>query len=239
MIAENLKKIEAEIAETCIKCGRNRSEIRLIAVSKTQPVEVIKDALNAGINNLGENKAQELRDKSELITGDFQWHFIGHLQTNKVKYVIKAAEFIHAVDSVKLTEEINRKSKEINKNQKVLLEIKTSDEATKFGLADEKEIFETARFCKNSSNLDLIGLMTMAPYTDDENVIRNCFIELRWLKEKLNKNGFALSELSMGMTNDFKIAIEEGATMLRIGTAIFGNRPNGRQEEFINNAGTK
>ncbi|NJD22381.1 MAG: YggS family pyridoxal phosphate-dependent enzyme [Melioribacter sp.] len=224
MIAENLKKVEAEIAETCIKCGRNRSEIRLIAVSKTQPVEVIREAVSAGIKDFGENKAQELRDKSDLISGNFDWHFIGHLQTNKVKYVIKAAEFIHAVDSVKLAEEINRKSKEINKNQKVLLEIKTSDEATKFGLADEKEIFEIVQFCKNSSNLDLVGLMTMAPYTDDDKVIRNCFIELRRLKEKLNKNGFVLSELSMGMTNDYTIAIEEGATMLRIGTAIFGDR---------------
>jgi len=224
MIAENLKKVEAEIAETCIKCGRNRSEIRLIAVSKTQPVEVIREAVSDGIKDFGENKAQELRDKSDLISGNFDWHFIGHLQTNKVKYVIKAAEFIHAVDSVKLAEEINRKSKEINKNQKVLLEIKTSDEATKFGLADEKEIFEIAQFCKNSSNLDLVGLMTMAPYTDDHKVIRNCFIELRRLKEKLNKNGFVLSELSMGMTNDYTIAIEEGATMLRIGTAIFGSR---------------
>lgn len=224
MIAENLKKVEAEIAETCIKCGRNRSEIRLIAVSKTQPMEVIRRAISTGIKDFGENKAQELRDKSDLISGHFNWHFIGHLQANKIKYVIKAAEFIHAVDSVKLAEEINRKSKEINKNQKVLLEIKTSDEATKFGLAEEKEIFETAQFCENSSNLDLVGLMTMATYTDDENVIRNCFIQLRTLKEKLNKNGFALSELSMGMTNDYTIAIEEGATMLRIGTAIFGDR---------------
>ena len=224
MIVENLKKVEDKIEESCIKSGRNRSEIRLVAVSKTQPLSVINEVLEAGINDLGENKAQELRDKSELIAGDFNWHYIGHLQTNKIKYVIKASEFIHAVDSVKLTEEINRKSKEINKNQKVLLEIKTSDEATKFGLANEEEIFEVAESCKKSSNINLVGLMTMAPYTVDDSVIRDCFIQLRMLKEKLNKNGFALSELSMGMTNDFKIAIEEGSTMLRIGTAIFGDR---------------
>ncbi|MFA5805678.1 MAG: YggS family pyridoxal phosphate-dependent enzyme [Melioribacteraceae bacterium] len=239
MIAENLKKVEDKIAESCIKCERNRSEIRLIAVSKTQPKEVIREAINTGIKDFGENKAQELRDKSDLISGIINWHFIGHLQTNKVKYVIKAAEFIHAVDSIKLAEEINRKSKEINKNQKVLLEIKTSDEATKFGLVNEKEIFEVAHFCKKNSNLDLVGLMTMAPYSDDESVIRNCFIQLRRLKEKLNKNGFTLSELSMGMTNDYTIAIEEGATMLRIGTAIFGDRSTGRHTEFINKAGTK
>jgi pyridoxal phosphate enzyme (YggS family) len=239
MIAENLKKVEDKITESCIKCGRNRSEIRLIAVSKTQPIEVIREAINTGIKDFGENKAQELRDKSELIAGDFNWHFIGHLQTNKVKYVIKAAEFIHAVDSIKLAEEINRKSKEINKNQKVLLEIKTSNEATKFGLVNEHEIFEAAHFCKKNSNLDLVGLMTMAPYSDDKSVIRNCFIQLRRLKEKLNKNGFTLSELSMGMTNDYTIAIEEGATMLRIGTAIFGDRSTGRHEEIINKAGKK
>jgi PLP dependent protein len=224
MIVENLKKVESKIEESCIKSGRNRSEIKLIAVSKAQSASVINEVLVAGIKNLGENKAQELRDKSELIDGDFNWHYIGHLQTNKIKYVIKAAEFIHAVDSVKLAEEINRKSKEVNKNQKVLLEIKTSNEATKFGLANEEEIFETVESCKKCSNINLIGLMTMAPYSDDMNMIRNCFIQLRTLKEKLNKNGFALSELSMGMTNDYEIAIEEGSTMLRIGTAIFGER---------------
>ncbi|MBI5731219.1 MAG: YggS family pyridoxal phosphate-dependent enzyme [Ignavibacteriales bacterium] len=239
MISENLKKVEDKITESCIKCGRNRSEIKLIAVSKTQPIDIIKEGFIAGIKDFGENKAQELRDKSELIKENFSWHFIGHLQTNKVKYVIKAAEFIHAVDSIKLAEEINRKSKEINKNQKVLLEIKTSDEATKFGLVNEKEIFEAAHFCKKNSNLDLVGLMTMAPYSDDKSVIRNCFIQLRRLKEKLNKNGFTLSELSMGMTNDYTIAIEEGATMLRIGTAIFGDRSTGRHEEIINKAGKK
>ncbi|MEW6701480.1 MAG: YggS family pyridoxal phosphate-dependent enzyme [Bacteroidota bacterium] len=232
MILENLKKVEAGIVETCARCKRSSSEIKLIAVSKTHPVEIIKEALKAGLKNFGENKAQELRDKSELIAGDagspfvgmIRWHFIGHLQTNKVKYVIKAADCIHAVDSIKLAAEINRKAEQINKTQKILLEVKTSNEATKFGLEKEKEIFEAAEFCNLNSNLKLVGLMTMAPYTDDEKVIRECFIKLREIKEKLNLSGFGLTELSMGMTNDFEIAIEEGATMLRIGTAIFGER---------------
>lgn len=224
MISENLKKLEDRIEETCLKCGRYRSEIKLIAVSKTQPVEVIKEVLNSGLKEFGENKAQELRDKSELIKGDFRWHFIGHLQTNKVKYVINAADYIHAVDSIKLADEINRKAEQINKTQKVLLEIKTSGEAAKLGLDNEKEIFEVAEFCKSSSNLSLTGLMTMAPFTDNVNIVRNCFIKLREIKEKLTQNGYMLTELSMGMTNDYDIAIEEGATMLRIGTAIFGNR---------------
>jgi hypothetical protein len=224
MISENLKKLEDRIGEICLKSGRNRSEIKLIAVSKTQPVEVIQEVLNYGLKELGENKAQELRDKSELIKGDFRWHFIGHLQTNKVKYVINSADYIHAVDSIKLADEINRKAGQINKKQKVLLEIKTSGETAKLGLDNEKEIFEVAEFCKGSSNLNLTGLMTMAPYTDDVNVIRNCFIKLRETKEKLTDNGYMLTELSMGMTNDYQIAIEEGATMIRIGTAIFGSR---------------
>jgi PLP dependent protein len=223
MISENLKKLEDRIEETCLKCGRNRSEIKLIAVSKTQSVKVINEALNSGLKEFGENKAQELRDKSELIKGDFRWHFIGHLQTNKIKYVINAADYIHAVDSIKLADEINRRAEQINKTQKVLLEIKTSGETAKLGLDNEKEIFEVAEFCKSRSNLSLTGLMTMAPYTDDVNVVRSCFIKLRKIKEKLTQNGYMLTELSMGMTNDYDIAIEEGATMLRIGTAIFGN----------------
>lgn len=224
MISENLKKVEEKIAETCAKCGRDRSEIKLIAVSKTQPVEVIKTALKAGIRELGENKAQELRDKSELVTGDFRWHFIGHLQTNKVKYVINAAEYIHALDSIKLAEEINRKAGQIGKTQNVLLEIKTSNEETKFGLENEEEICKITEFCKNSSNLSLIGLMTMATFTDNRKIIRNCFIKLREIKDRINKYGYGLTELSMGMTNDYDLAIEEGATMLRIGTAIFGEK---------------
>ncbi|MDP2038379.1 MAG: YggS family pyridoxal phosphate-dependent enzyme [Ignavibacteria bacterium] len=224
MIAENLKKVEEKITEACIKCGRERSLIKLIAVSKTQPIERIREVLDSGIMHLGENKAQELRDKSEIVTGNFSWHFIGHLQSNKIKYVIKAAEFIHSVNSIKLAEDINLKAGQINKKQKVLLEIKTSSEATKFGLEIEKEIIETAEFCLTQNNLELSGLMTMAPYSDDEKMIRKCFASLREKKEMLSSKGIILNELSMGMTNDFEWAIEEGATMIRIGTAIFGDR---------------
>ena len=224
MILDNLKKIEDQVSSSCVKSGRNRSEIKLIAVSKTQPVDIIQEALKAGLKDLGENKAQELRDKAELVKGDFYWHFIGHLQANKVKYIINTAEYIHAVDSIKLAEEINLKAEKINKKQNVLLEIKTSDEPAKFGFELEIDIFNAADFCKKSSNLILVGLMTMAPYSDDEKLIRNCFARLRQIKDNLNRNGLDLNELSMGMTNDFQFAIEEGATMIRIGTAIFGNR---------------
>ena len=223
MIEQNLNKVEEKITEICQKVGRKRSEITLIGVSKTQSIEIIKDSLAAGLKNLGENKAQELKTKAEQINGDFRWHFIGHLQTNKVKYIIQHADYIHSVDSTNLADEINRKAMQINKKQNVLLEIKTSNEISKHGLQSEKGIFELAHYCIQSSNLKLIGLMTMAPYTDNFEIIRECFVKLRRLKESLNNSGFKLNELSMGMTNDFDIAIEEGATMLRIGTAIFGD----------------
>jgi len=224
MILDNIKILEERISEVCESCGRKRSEIKLIGVSKTQPVSLIQEVIDAGIKDLGENKAQELRDKSELLKGDFNWHFIGHLQTNKIKYLIDAAKFIHSVDSIKLAEEINRKAAQINKKQNVLLEIKTSDEATKFGLSNDKEIFEVAEYCKLAENLILVGLMTMAPFTGQKDDIRKSFKSLRELKDRMNAQGFGLTDLSMGMTSDYEIAIEEGSTMLRIGTAIFGER---------------
>lgn len=224
MIAENIKILEDKITSKCTACGRDRSEIKLIGVSKTQTIDVIKEAVAAGIKDLGENKAQEFRDKTEKIIENVNWHFIGHLQTNKIKYIIKAVDYIHSVDSIKLAEEIERKAAQFNKIQNVLLEIKTSEEATKVGLAEEKEIFSVAEYCQVAANLNLVGLMTMAPFTPDEIKIRNSFRSLRELKVKMNAQGFGLTELSMGMTSDFEIAIEEGSTMVRIGTAIFGER---------------
>ncbi len=224
MISENIRLILEQVRKKCSDVGRNPSEITLIAVSKNFGAGEINEAFNCGVNNFGENKAQELKDKFEIIGNAVNWHFIGHLQTNKVKYVVKAADYIHSVDSLKLAEEINKQAEKISKNIKVLLEIKTSDEVTKYGLSDFNEIQKISAFCNNASNLQLVGLMTMAPFVDDEQLIRNSFAALRHIKERLNNSGFKIKELSMGMTNDFNIAIEEGATMLRIGTAIFGGR---------------
>jgi pyridoxal phosphate enzyme (YggS family) len=224
MIAENLQKIEEKIEKKCNLCGRKREEITLIAVSKTQPLEAIKDVYAAGIRDFGENKALDLKEKAETFGSPINWHMIGHLQTNKVKYVINHAEYIHSVDSIKLAEEINIRAGKVGKIQKILLEVNTSGEESKFGLNDKNDILSIANFCKDSGSLKLCGLMTMAPFTDDESVIRDCFRNTKELLNKLNREGFGLSELSMGMTNDFEIAIEEGATMLRIGTAIFGER---------------
>jgi len=224
MIAENIKHLKERIDIKCAEIGRNSQEIRLIAVSKFFGIDAINEANRLGIDNFGENKAQELRDKYEILGDKITWHFIGTLQRNKVKYAVKAASFIHSVDSLILADEINNQAQKISKVQKILLEVKTSFEETKSGLDDYSKVFELAKHCSTLSNIELVGLMTMAAFTDDERVIRQSFSDLRKLKDEINQNGFDLSELSMGMTSDYEIAIEEGATMLRIGSAIFGQR---------------
>jgi pyridoxal phosphate enzyme (YggS family) len=223
MIQKNYNRLQQKISEICEKCSRNPAEITLIAVSKNNPISAIEEAQKCGLIHFGENKAHELRDKAE-IKPDVIWHFIGHLQTNKVKYVVKAAEFIHSVDSEKVLEEINKRAASENKIQKILFEVNTSDESNKFGLKNFESLKNLVELSKDMKNVDAKGLMTMAPYTDNKKIIRDCFVQLRQWKEKLNEEGYRLTDLSMGMTNDFDIAIEEGATMIRIGTAIFGER---------------
>ncbi len=223
-IKENIAKIKDEISSICQKIGRNPEDIKLIAVSKKRNIEEIKEALNSGCIDFAENKAQELRDKVPQINEVINWHFIGHLQKNKVKYVVEPSSLIHSIDSLSIAEEIEKRAKSADKIQNILLEIKTSDEESKFGLFEEKEIFEIADYCRSSSNINLIGLMTMAPFVDDEEIIRKSFRELKNLFNKMNNKGYGLKELSMGMSGDFKIAIEEGSTMVRIGTSIFGER---------------
>jgi pyridoxal phosphate enzyme (YggS family) len=224
MIAQNYKIVLNNINERCVSSNRNADEIQLIAVSKTFPLSVIDEAFKYGIKEFGENKAQELRDKARDNTNDLIWHFIGHLQKNKVKYVVGTAEYIHAVDSIELAEEINKRADSLNISQKILVEINTSGEDSKYGLRDIDSLHELVEHCGRMDSLSVEGLMTMAPFTEDEAVVRNAFIKLRESKEKINSFGYNLSQLSMGMTNDYLIAIEEGATMLRIGSAIFGER---------------
>jgi len=226
MIAENIKRLRERIIVKCDEFKRNLKEIRLIAVSKFFGLDAINEANGLGITDFGENKAQELRDKYEILGDKVTWHFIGTLQRNKVKYAVKAATYIHSVDSFLLADEINSQAQKLNKVQNILLEVKTSFEDSKLGLSSNTEVLKLARHCSTLSNIKLIGLMTMAPFTDDERIIRQSFVDLRKLKVEINQNGFNLSELSMGMTNDYEIAIEEGATMLRIGSAIFGQRNN-------------
>jgi len=224
MIAENLKHLRERIAAKCAEFKRNPKEIKLVAVSKFFGLDAINEANQLGMTDFGENRAQELRDKYELLGEKVTWHFIGTLQRNKVKYVVKAAAYIHSVDSATLADEINIQAQKLNKVQKILLEVKTSSEESKSGLTTESELLNLVKHCSTLQNVELVGLMTMAAYTDDTEIVRKSFIELRNLRDKINQNGFDLKELSMGMTNDYEIAIEEGATMLRIGSAIFGQR---------------
>ena len=209
MIAENIKHLREGIAAKCAEFKRNPQEIRLIAVSKFFGVDAIYEANRLGVTDFGENKAQELRDKYEILGDKVTWHFIGTLQRNKVKYAVKAASFIHSVDSSMLADEINNHAQKLSKLQKILLEVKTSFEETKSGLSNYMEVLELVNHCSTLSNIELVGLMTMAPFTDDENIIRKSFSDLRKLKDEINKNGFDLSELSMGMTNDLKLQLKK------------------------------
>lgn len=224
MIAQNITDLRRRIDQKCEEFKRDPAEITLIAVSKNFGVDDISSAFEQGLRHFGENKVQELNLKYEALGSKITWHLIGTLQRNKVKYAVNTAEYIHSVDSLQLASEIGKRAAKIGKIQKVLLQIKTSDEETKAGLTEVSEILDTAAFCREDKNIDLKGLMTIAPFTDDEMKIRNSFRQLRKLKEDLNSKGYDLKELSMGMTDDFEIAIEEGATMLRIGSAIFGKR---------------
>lgn len=224
MIKENLVRLREKIGQSCKRSGRSPDKIKLIAVSKYFGVDAIIETKNLGVNDFGENRAQELALKYDKIGNSVTWHFIGTLQKNKVKYAVKAAEYIHSVDSLELVEEIDKRAAAFDKVQKILLEVKTSEEETKSGIETETEILELVKRCGESNNIDLIGLMTMAPLTADEKIIRKSFRDLCNLKDSINQKGCNLTELSMGMTSDFEIAIEEGATMLRIGSAIFGNR---------------
>jgi len=225
MITENLKQVREKIENKCTEVNRNPADVKLIAVSKTFGPEEILIVFNEGISDFGENKAKELDAKFEILGNKVTWHFIGHLQRNKVRFVVNSAEYIHSVDSLLLAQEINKRAEKINKVQKILFQIKTSSEETKSGIEEESEIRDLIRYCSQMRNLELVGLMTISPLTEDINLIRQSFLYLRKLKDELNSEGFNnIKELSMGMTSDYEIAIEEGATMLRIGSAIFGQR---------------
>lgn len=224
MIADNIDTLRNRIIKKCSECGRNPDEIKLIAVSKYFGIDAINQAIDAGLSDFGENKAQELNLKFENLGTKVTWHFIGTLQANKVKYAVKCSELIHSVDSLILAEEIAKKAAAVGKVQKILAQVKTSEEETKSGAESDDEVRKILSFCKSNKNLVALGLMTMAPFTENENLIRKSFKDLKNLLSKFKSEGFQLNELSMGMTSDFEIAIEEGSTMLRIGSAIFGER---------------
>ncbi len=225
MMKKAIENIAEQIAEACRRCNRRPDEVKLIPVSKSFPVETLQQAYDLGIKVFGENKAQEFRDKTRVLPQDIEWHFIGHLQTNKIKYVAPQAALIHAVDSLHLAKALAEFAQRSNITVPVLLEVNTSAEMSKFG-APPDQAEETFLEINEMDGLQLKGLMTMAPFTDDETLVRGAFKKLRRLQEKLQKQAAAenIKELSMGMSSDFEWAIEEGSTMVRIGTAIFGVR---------------
>jgi len=222
-IRENYLKVMERAERAAQKAGRNPGEIKLVAVSKTVEVARIKEAIEAGVSILGENYVQEAQKKIEEIGRPVSWHFIGHLQSNKAKYAVSLFDMIHSLDSIPLAEELNRRVEKEGQTVKVMIEVNLSGETTKFG-TEEARAFDIASGVLNLSHLSLVGLMTMPPYFDDPELSRPYYIRLRELKEKMIKEGIPLRELSMGMSNDFEVAIEEGATYVRVGTAIFGMR---------------
>jgi pyridoxal phosphate enzyme (YggS family) len=222
-IKENYLKVMERIEKAARRVGRDPKEIKLVAVSKTVEAARVKEAIEAGVSILGENYVQEAQKKIEEIGKPVPWHFIGHLQSNKAKYAVRLFDMIHSIDSLTLAEELNRRAEQVGQVTKVMIEVNISGEATKFG-ADEEKVFSIVKGILNLRHLSLEGLMTMPPYFDSPEMSRPYYIKLRDLKEKMAKEGISLKELSMGMSNDFEIAIEEGATYVRVGTAIFGER---------------
>ena len=222
-VKENLLKVREKIEKAARKIGRDPNEIKLVAVSKTVETARIKEAIEAGVSILGENYVQEAQKKIEEIGRPVSWHFIGHLQSNKAKYAVRLFDMIHSVDSLPLAEELNRRAEQANQVIKVMAEVNLSKEATKFG-TDEEMVLNLAKRIQNLTHLSLEGLMTMPPYFDSPELSRPYYIALRELKERMAKEGVLMEDLSMGMSNDFEIAIEEGATYVRVGTAIFGPR---------------
>lgn len=220
-IAENLNAVRELIAGAARRSGRSPDQVRLVAVSKTHPAELIAEAYEAGQKIFGENYAQEFREKADMLPDDIEWHFVGSLQRNKVKMVVDRVTLIHSLNKLSLAQEIDKRA---GAPVKALIEINIAEEGAKSGTSADRveELIEAARDLKN---IELRGLMTMPPFFDDPDKARPYFIKLRKLRDNLKaRTGFALDELSMGMSGDFEAAIEEGASIVRVGTAIFGER---------------
>lgn len=226
MLCENLKKVEDNVDATCRKAGRSRDEVTLIAVSKTKPVEMLSTIYNQGIRDFGENKVQEMCDKMEQLPSDIRWHMIGHLQTNKVKYIVGHTTLIHSVDSLHLAKEIEKQAEKKDVTVDILVEVNIAEEESKFGIHKE-ETYELVRQIAALPHVHICGLMTIAPYVENPEDNRMYFRGIRQLSVDIaeqNIDNVDMDVLSMGMTGDYMVAIEEGATMVRVGTGIFGER---------------
>ena len=226
MIQENIKLVEENIKKACEKVGRDVNEVTLIAVSKTKPYTAIEEALPTGVKDYGENKVQELCDKYEILPKDIKWHMIGHLQRNKVKYLVGKASLIHSVDSIRLAEQIEKEYAKSDEIANILIEVNMAQEESKFGITSE-ETEQLVREIAKFPHIRIKGLMTIAPYTDNPESNRVYFRNMKKLSvdiENKNIDNVSMGVLSMGMTGDYQVAVEEGATLVRVGTGIFGER---------------
>lgn len=224
MLLENLQEVRKNIADAAVRAGRSPAEVRLVAVTKTVGPAEIREAADLGLRDFGENRFQEAKPKLQLFPG-LRWHFIGHLQTNKVKEVLPLFSLIHSLDRLSLAGELQRRAERIDSEARCLVQLNISGEKSKSGLT-EAELPDFLEAMRDFPLVKIKGLMTMAPYDSDASETRPLFRRLRHLQERHNRPGMELKELSMGMTNDYVVAVEEGATLVRIGTALFGERKN-------------
>jgi len=226
-LRDNLPRIRQAIENACRRAGRDEGDVTLVAVTKAHPPEALQAAISLGLRELGENRVEELEGKVSLLGSDVAtWHMIGHVQSRKAKAAAGLADLVHSVDSLKLGRRLSTFATEADKLLQVLVQVNTSGEEAKYGF-DPGEALETLHQLLEFPGLEVRGLMTMAPFVEDERVLRNAFVGLRRLQEEARGalSGYRGTELSMGMTNDFELAVEEGSTMVRIGTALFGERP--------------
>lgn len=226
MIKENIVQIRENIEAACVRAGRNSKEVTLIAVSKTKPAAMMEEAFEMGIRDFGENKVQEILAKQPVLPDDVRFHMIGHLQSNKIRQVLGKTVLIHSVDSIGLAEQIQAEAEKRDLYVDVLLEVNVANEDSKYGFSS-KEVEDAIRKIKNFTHIHIIGLMTIAPFVENPEENRKVFKELYQLYVDIktkNIDNVIMSALSMGMTGDYEIAIEEGATMIRVGTGIFGTR---------------
>lgn len=226
MLKDNLLEIESRVQKACERAGRDRSEVTLIAVSKTKPERYLQEIYDQGVRDFGENKVQELCRKMETMPKDIKWHMIGHLQRNKVKYIVDQVELIHSVDSFRLAEEINIQAKKRGIVVPILVEVNIAQEESKFGVSRE-DAMELVKQIAALDGIQIKGLMTIAPYVVDSEENRGYFRKIKDLSVDIkneNIDNVCMDIISMGMTGDFEVAIEEGSTMVRVGTGIFGER---------------
>ena len=226
ILKDNIERIKEEIDTLLNKSGRNSDDMTLIAVTKTVDVDTINQAIELGITDIGENRVQELEKKIEAIGDHVNYHLIGHLQTNKVKYIIDKVKLIHSLDRISLAKELDKRAKMNDMSIDTLVQINVAEEDSKFGL-EVSQVLPFIEEVLKFDNIRIRGIMTIAPYTDDKVLLRNVFRTMYQLKEKISNRNYenlSMDYLSMGMTNDYEIAIEEGSNMIRVGTGIFGDR---------------